>query len=143
MKKTLTYLLILTFFISCKTDDSIPDCSAVLCAAPVITINLIDATTNENIIIQDNISVESIIIKNNLENEVEFHIFETNSTLYVQRQNLIDTLEIQIDSEIVATISYNTSEPKTDECCDFGIITNVTVEGLSYDVENNLITIYL
>ncbi|MGB5419485.1 hypothetical protein [Algibacter sp.] len=143
MKKTLTYLLILIFIISCKTDDGVPDCSAVLCAAPAITINLIDDTTNENIIIQDNISEESIVIKNNLENEVEFHIFESNSMLYVNRQNQTDTLEIQIDSEIVATISYDTAKPQTEECCDIGILKNVTVEGLYHVVENNLITIYL
>lgn len=143
MKKTLTYLLILTLFISCKSDDGIPDCSAVLCEAPTVILNLVATDTDENIISQDNIIKENITIKNTLEKDVGFFINETSGLLYVEKQNLTDTLEIQIDSEIVATIAYDTTKPQTNACCDFGTLKNVDIEGLSYVVENNLITIYL
>lgn len=143
MKQTLTYLLIVFLCFSCKIDDATPDCSAVLCEEPNLTINLIDSETYINVILQDNIEAESIVIKNASENVMPFSISESNGILYIAKRNTSDTLEIQINSEIVATISYDTTAPKTNECCDFGILTDVDIEGLSYVVENNLITIYI
>lgn len=143
MIKKIAYFISIIFIISCKSDDGMPDCSAVLCAEPAISINLIDTDTNLNIILQDNISKEMVVIKNASKNEMPFSIFESNGFLYVEKQNRLDSLEIQINSEIVATISYDTTEPNPDECCDFGSLINVVIEGLSYTIENHLVTIYL
>ncbi|WNH10153.1 hypothetical protein [Thalassobellus suaedae] len=143
MTKKLAYLLLLTLFVNCKSDENIPDCSTVLCAAPMVVINLVDDTSKENYIIQNNIKEENIEIRDALENPVEFTINEANGLLFVIKHNTEDALEIQIDSEIIATISYNTSAPKTNECCDYGDLINVSIDNKAFKVEDNIITIPL
>lgn len=143
MIKKLGYFVIFTLFICCKTDDAAPDCSTYLCITPNVLINLVDNTSEENIIIKNNITKESITIEDALGNPVEFSIFETNGFLFVNKPNTKGVLKININSELTASISYNTSKPKTNECCDFGALKEVAVENKIFNVEDNTITIYL
>ncbi|MDG1730433.1 MAG: hypothetical protein P8K68_01230 [Algibacter sp.] len=143
MIKKSTYLLLVILFIACKSDDGVPDCSTVLCVAPYLNINLVDNSTDENLILQDNITKENILINNTSENQVEFSIINSNGFLYVEKQNPTDTLEIQINSEIVAMVSYKTTAPQTDECCDFGNLIDVEVNDKTFEVDDNTVTIYL
>lgn len=142
MKKKLISLSIIGLFISCKSDNII-DCSTVLCAAPMIVINLVDDNSQENIIIQNNISNESIAITDISQNTVEFSINENSGLLYAEKQTTEGSFELQIDSEIIANISFNTSTPNTNECCDYGELKNVFVENKTFKVEDNVIIIYL
>ena len=66
MLRKLFYLTLITLVFCCKSDDNIPDCSLVLCAAPHVLVNLTDNETNQNYLTKNNISEESIeyIIKN-------------------------------------------------------------------------------
>jgi hypothetical protein len=143
MIKKIIYLTIITLFVCCKTNDDVPDCSAVLCISPNVQLNLIDNTTKENIILKNNIIKENILIKNVADNVIEFILNETNGLLIVNKQNKKDTFKISINSEIITSLSFETTNPKTDVCCDYGILKNVLVEDKVFEVSDNLITIYL
>ncbi len=143
MIKKLAYFAMITLFICCKSDNDTPDCSAVTCIVPHFMINMINDTTKENFIIQNSLSEGNITIQDASENQIKFSIIESNGFLFIEKKNQSGALEIFINSEIVANVSYNTSLPKTNECCDFGDLMNVIVEGKTFEVENNLITIYL
>lgn len=143
MIKKLAYFVIITLCICCKADDDgLPDCSTVSCAAPFILIDLVDNTTNENIILQDNITDATIIIRDASENQFEFTIIKATGLLYIEKKSTSDFLEILIDSEIIASVSYNTSTPNTNECCDFGDLIDVEVNDKTFKVEENTVTIY-
>ncbi len=143
MTKNFIYLTIITLFISCETNNQAPDCSAVLCTAPHVLINLIDKTTEENYILKNNINKESILIHDTSHDDVEFSIDDMKGWLFVDKQNNKDTFEIYINSEIITKVSFESTNPKTNECCDFGVLKNVLVEDKEFEVEENLISIYL
>lgn len=143
MIKKLVYFVIITLLISCKTDDGIPDCSAVLCAIPSITINLVDDTTNDNIILKNNITQESIHIKDTDDNTISFHLKETDGSIFADRHIGANTYTLLIDSEIISKLSYDTSAPNTTKCCDVGDLINVNVENDTFKVESDTLTIYL
>ncbi|WP_396601248.1 hypothetical protein [Algibacter sp. R77976] len=144
MIKKLAYFIILTVCICCKAeDDGLPDCSTVSCATPFILIDLVDNTTNENIILQDNISDTAIIIRDASENTFDFTTIKASGLLYIEKKSTSDFLEILIDSEIITSLSYNTSAPNTNECCDFGNLIDVQINGNTFKVEDNTVTIYL
>lgn len=143
MMKKLIYLAIITVFISCKTDDGIPDCSTVSCAAPVIVINFIDAASNENYIIKNNISKADIQIQNGANTQIELIFDETTGVLFLSRISNGDTLNIILDSDTTTTIAYTVGNPETNGCCDFGSLENVTVENKTFEVDNDTITVYL
>ncbi|WP_372756502.1 hypothetical protein [Mariniflexile sp.] len=143
MKTKLSYLVLFTLFICCKSDEVMPDCSTVFCVAPYVAINLVDNTTLENFVIQNNIPKESILIYDSSQNQLDFSIFETTGILHINKKKLQDTIEIKITSELIATISYNTSNPRTNGCCDFGELQDVIIENKTFKIDKNVITIYL
>ena len=143
MLKKISYLVLITLFISCNSSDDKPDCSAVLCAEPSILINLIDTETNKNMVSQNSISKENILIQNETETLLEFNIIESTGVLYIAKSTSAGTLEIKINAETAAIISYDTTTPETDECCDYGTLTNIEVTDKTFDLDNNTISIYL
>ncbi|WP_298345636.1 hypothetical protein [uncultured Algibacter sp.] len=144
MIKQLAYLvLIITLCTNCKTDDSLPDCSTISCAAPFFLLDLVDSTTNENIILQDNITEAAIMLKDASGNPFQFTIINSSGLLYIEKKGPSDFLEIRIDSELVTSLSYNTSKPNTNECCDFGNLIDVEVTDKTFSVEDNTVTISL
>ncbi|GAA4974619.1 hypothetical protein [Algibacter aquimarinus] len=144
MIKKLAYLfLIITLCINCKTDDGLPDCSTVSCAAPFFLVDLVDSTTNENIILQDNITEAAIMLRDASGNPFQFTIINSSGFLYIEKKGPSDFLEILIDSELVTSISYNTSKPNVKECCDFGSLIDVEVTDKTFIVEDNTVTISL
>lgn len=144
MINRLTYFIIITLCVCCKTeDDGLPDCSTVSCVTPFILTDLVDNTTKENIILQDNISDTAIVILDASENPFEFTIIKTTGLLYIEKKSASDFLEIRIDSQITTSLSYNTSTPNTNECCDFGDLIDVQVNNNTFKVEDNTVTVYL
>lgn len=142
MIKKIIYLAVITLFISCETNNAVPDCSAVLCSMPYVAINLVDKSTDSNYILQNSFNEENILI-HNATNNIEFHLEKTNGWLFVYKKNKEDSFEIQINSEIITTISFETTDPNKNVCCDFGVLKDVLVTGKEFVVEENLITIYL
>ena len=142
MIKQLAYLTLITLFVSCNSNDDNPDCSAVLCAEPTIIINLIDSATNENIIIQNNISEDDIIISDTSETPLNLYISKSNGFLFISKRDEIAALDIELNSEVITSISYKTSAPSTNTCCDFGSLTDVIITENTYNIENNTITLY-
>lgn len=142
MIKKIIYLATISLFISSETNNTVPDCSAVLCMAPNVVINLVDKSTDSNYILQNSFNEENILI-HNATNNIEFHLEKANGWLFVYKKNKEDIFEIQINSEIITTISFETTAPNKNECCDFGVLKNVLVTGKEFVVEENLITIYL
>ena len=143
MIKKLVYLvIIITLCIHCKTDDGLPDCSTVSCAAPFILVDLVDSTINQNIILQDAITEAAIMIRDPSGNAFQFTIINSSGLLYIEKKGPSDFLEILINSEIIAGVSYNTSTPNTNECCDFGDLIDVQVNDKTFKVEENTVTIY-
>ncbi len=143
IKKLAYFLVIIALCIHCKADDGLPDCSTVLCAAPFFLVDLVDNTTNENIILQDNISEAAIMIRDTSGNLFQFTIINSSGLLYIEKKGSSDFLEILIDSEIVTSLSFNTSKPNTKECCDFGNLIDVQVNDKTFNVEDNTVTISL
>ena len=143
MIKQFAYLALVSLFISCNSDDNQPDCSAVSCMEPTIIINLLDSATNENIIINNNIPEDAIIINDTSETPLNFYLSEPNGLLLISKRDAIATLDIRLNNEVISNISYKTSAPNTDACCDFGSLTDVIITEHTFDIENNTITIYL
>lgn len=142
MFKKIICLTVITLLFSCETKNTI-DCSAVLCEASHVSVNLVDKTTNENFVLENNITKESIEIRNAENNELEFDIIESNGLLYILKQNVTDTYEISLNAELITTFSFETTPRDQTKCCDFGVLKNVTVENNEYEVEENIITIFL
>ncbi len=94
-------------------------------------------------LVQNNIPKESILIYDSSQNQLDFSIFETTGILHINKKKLQDTIEIKITSELIATISYNTSNPRTNGCCDFGELQDVIIENKTFKIDKNVITIYL
>jgi hypothetical protein len=143
MFKKIVHLAILILVMSCKTDDGIPDCSTVLCAAPVIIVNFIDDATDKNYILENNITKDDIQIQNGANNQTELIFDETTGMLFISRISNGDTLSIILDSDVTTSISYTVGSPKTNACCDFGTLENVIVENKTFEVENDTVTVYL
>ncbi len=144
MIKKLAYLvIIITLCTNCKTDDGLPDCSNISCAAPFFLVDLVDSTTNENIILQDSISEEAIMLSDASGNPFQFTIINSSGFLYIEKKGPSDFLEIRIDSEIITSISYNTSTPNANKCCDFGNLIDVEVTDNTFSVEDNTLTVSL
>ncbi|MBU3821480.1 hypothetical protein KO566_05360 [Flavobacteriaceae bacterium XHP0103] len=136
------YLTTITLFLSCESNNTI-DCSAVSCLAAHVSVNLINKTTNENFVLENNITKESIVIRNTENNELEFDIIESNGLLYILKKNVTDTYEISLNSEVISIFSFETTPRDQTKCCGFGKLKNVSVEEHEFEVEDNLITIYL
>ncbi|GAL63139.1 hypothetical protein [Algibacter lectus] len=143
MMKKIVCLALMTLFMSCNNSDDELDCSAVLCVQPSIFINLIDSETNENLVLQNNISNEDILILNKTETEQEFNIIESNGLLSIPKSLLTGSLDININSVHVAFVNYDTSIPETDTCCDSGNLINVSVTDKTFELDNNTVTIFL
>ena len=143
MIKNIIYLILIVLFFSCENNNDAPDCSAVLCEASHVSVNLITKTTNENFVLENDITKESIVIRNAENNALEFDIIESNGLLYILKQNVTDTYEISINAEVIATFSFETTPRDQTKCCDFGKLKNVSVGEHEFEVEENLITIYL
>ncbi|WP_152596371.1 hypothetical protein [Algibacter lectus] len=142
MMKKIVCLALMTLFMSCNNSDDELDCSAVLCVQPSIFINLIDSETNENLVLQNNISNEDILILNKTETEQEFNIIESNGLLSIPKSLLTGSLDININSVHVAFVNYDTSIPETDTCCDSGNLINVSVTDKTFELDNNTVTIF-
>ena len=141
--KKIVCLALMTLFMSCNNNDDELDCSAVFCVQPSIFINLIDSETNENLILQNNISNEDILILNKTATEQEFNIIESNGLLSIPKSLLTGSLDININSVHVAFVNYDTSIPETDTCCDSGNLINVSVTDKTFELDNNTVTIFL
>ncbi|MEP3836389.1 MAG: hypothetical protein ABJM36_02025 [Algibacter sp.] len=144
MLKKLTLLFFVIAIVSCNSDNSIPDCSTVLCAAPFLSINLIDTDTNENFVLNNNITEESIEIQDENENTIEFTLIESNGLLYVEKdEDKKGILNITINEVLAISFGYDTTLPLTNACCDFGELKNIVIENKLYEIEGNTIIIYL
>lgn len=143
MIKKLAYLIIITLCICCKSDDDAPDCSLIDCITLDIVINLIDDVTKENIIIQNSFKEEDIIIRDASNNLKTFIINQEQGLLIINKDNRNASLEIVINSEVVTNFSYDISDPKTNECCDFGELTYVLPDNQKFELDNRILTIYL
>ncbi|PKQ46694.1 hypothetical protein [Confluentibacter flavum] len=146
-------ILIVLFFIlvvGCETNESNkPDCSAVLCAALTISVNIIDEETNDNYIIENKITKNDIEVTNS-KNESNYFELVSNPTspyngtilLYASHEN---TLVLNIKNLDEMTIPYEVSSPKTNECCDLGDIENLMVDNYPFEFDSELkkLTIYL
>lgn len=128
---------------SCNNSDDKLDCSTVLCVQPSILINLMDSETNENLVLQNNISLEDILIQNETATEEEFSILESNGFLSIPKSSLTGSLNININSTHVAVVNYDTSIPKTETCCDSGNLIDVSVTNKTFELDNNTVTIFL
>lgn len=143
MIKKGSYFVFFMLLIGCKTDDATPDCAAVLCVTPNVLINFVDDATEENYIIKNSITKERITIEDDLGNPVEFSILENNGFLFVNKQKTKGVFKIYFDTELTASISYNTSKPNTNVCCDFGNLKDVVIANKNFTVKDGVITIYL
>jgi hypothetical protein len=141
--KKIVYLALISLFISCNNSDDKLNCSTVLCVQPSILINLIDSATNENLVLQNNISKEDILIQNETETEQAFSIIESNGFLSIPKSSLTGSLEININTVHVAVVNYDTSIPKIDTCCDSGNLIDVSVTDKTFELDNNTVTIFL
>ncbi|GAL81386.1 hypothetical protein JCM19274_2462 [Algibacter lectus] len=103
---------------------------------------MIDSETNENLVLQNNISNEDILILNKTETEQEFNIIESNGLLSIPKSLLTGSLDININSVHVAFVNYDTSIPETDTCCDSGNLINVSVTDKTFELDNNTVTIF-
>lgn len=142
IKRLLSFIIIIVLSCSESSNDS-PDCSAVLCAAPSIFTNLIDNSTKENIIIQNNLTEENIVVRDASKQNIEYAIIEETGLLIISKKDLKGSIEIEIDSKIITEFSYDTSAPKTNNCCDFGELTEIIVTDKPFNLESNTITIFL
>jgi hypothetical protein len=93
--------------------------------------------------LQDNITEAAIMLKDASGNPFQFTIINSSGLLYIEKKGPSDFLEIRIDSELVTSLSYNTSKPNTNECCDFGNLIDVEVTDKTFSVEDNTVTISL
>lgn len=117
MFKIIAYLVVITLFISCKTDDGLTNCSAVSCAAPVVVFNFIDDTTDENYILKNNITKADIQIQNCANNQIELIFDETTGVLFISKLSTSDTtLNIVLNSNSTTNISYTVGSSKTNGC---------------------------
>ncbi|WP_282122297.1 hypothetical protein [Algibacter mikhailovii] len=143
MIKRLLFFVIIIVLSCCESNDGTPDCSTVLCAAPSVLVHLIDNTTKENIILQNNIALEQIIVRDGAKKNNDFTIIEESGLLIIMKKDLKGSIEIEIDSNVITQFSYNTSAPKSNACCDFGELIDVVITSNNYNLEGNTITIFL
>ena len=99
MIKKIIYLAVITLFISCETNNAVPDCSAVLCSMPYVAINLVDKSTDSNYILQNSFNEENILI-HNATNNIEFHLEKTNGWLFVYKKNKEDSFENRLKKDV-------------------------------------------
>ncbi len=137
--KKIIYLLVFAIILSC--DENQVDCSTVNCQAPQIIVNLIDNDSKENFILLNMLDKENISVQNSSEVEIGFLIEENTGLLIIEKSNTSDTIEIQIAPDISLIISYDTSTPKTDACCDFGELKDVQIQNNTFNVSKNTIII--
>lgn len=148
MKQVICLLLAL-LIVSCKTDDSTLDCSAVLCLAFSLNIKIIDTETNSNYIIENNITENDIEVKNTQNESIDFYLVSQSTSsfngaigIYVYASN-IQTISINNLNDIV--VSYTVIPPQTNGCCDFGSIENLMVENYQFEFnsETKRLIVYL
>ncbi|WP_157804962.1 hypothetical protein [Confluentibacter lentus] len=149
MKSTL-FIIFFILLIGCETNDAAkPDCSAVLCAALTVSVNILDEETNANYIIENNISKDDIEIKNSKNESIYFELVSNTTSQYYGTIILYASTEniqvLNIKNLDAITISYEVSQPKTNECCDLGDIKNLIVANNTFEFDSELkkLTIYL
>ena len=132
----------------CKTDDSIPDCSTVLCSAFNLNIKIIDSTSS-NYIIKNNITEDDINIKDTENKLIDLYIIFNSSSDYNGFFGFLATASnnpiISIKNLEDIIVTYTIIPPQTNSCCDFGSIENLMVSNyqFKFNHELNILTIYL
>lgn len=139
--KKLIYFFVFTILLSCDRNEV--DCAAVSCLEPRIIVNLIDDASKDNFILLNMLDKENIQIKNSDNVPLEFFIDENTGILIIQKLASTETIEVSIEKETNFMVSYDTSKPKTDACCDFGMLINVHIENKPFEIIEQVITIYI
>lgn len=139
--KKLIYLFAFTILLSCNENEV--DCSAVTCLEARIIVNLIDDASKESFILLNMLDKENISIQNSDNVSLDFNIDEDTGILIIQKPNNSDTITISIEPDTNLMISYDTSAPKTDNCCDFGVLTNVQIDNETFEIIEGVITLYI
>ncbi len=142
MIKKYIYAMSFLMLVTCKNDDNV-DCSVVTCPVRSVNIFFVDKTTQDNIILRDKLIKDNFSIIDKEKKTIKFSINESTGLLFAENTDIKDTYDIYINSEKITTLSFDTSAPKTNNCCDNGDLINVTVTGKAFSLEENIISIKL
>lgn len=148
--KLLTLLLsTLILFLSCNNDDNSnnPDCSAVLCAALVIKIELIDKTDDTNYIDKNNFDKDNFDVSFTENSNINFPenilLSKTQNGKSIIILSFTGISSIIVNGKENISINVEVSKPKTNNCCDQGQIekANSTSHDSYYDIDSNTLTV--
>jgi len=146
MKKILLInTLVVLLFQSCKTD-----CSAVSCVPNnlILSFELLDANTNENLVENGSITIDNIKIINNQNNTALNFDFNTNTNILTISEDInnisnVDVSNIQIELDI-NSLSKNlfqlniSGEKSIDDCCDSFLTNDVKITGNDFTFDTDL-----
>ncbi|WP_143569741.1 hypothetical protein [Tenacibaculum agarivorans] len=146
MKKFLLInTLIVLLFQSCKTD-----CSAVSCVSNnlILSFELLDANTDENLVENGSITVDNIKIINNQNNAALNFDFNTNTNILTINEDInnisnVDVSNIQIELDI-NSLSKNlfqlniSGEKSISDCCESFLTNDVKITGNDFTFDTDL-----
>ena len=149
MKKSVFYFLLFVLGISCNSSEDSLDCSSVLCEALSIDIKLIDEKTGGNYIDENELELSDFVAS--LENSdtlsnSSFFIYKNEKGESILNMLFVSKASINIEKENkVISLVMIKSDPKTNTCCDFGNIEDVSVTNYKsdYNSQNRSLTINL
>ncbi|SEQ48764.1 hypothetical protein SAMN05421824_1783 [Hyunsoonleella jejuensis] len=139
--KKLIYILVFTFLLSCDKNEV--DCSAVSCLEAGIIVNLIDDASKESFLLSNMIDKATISIQNSSALALDFNIDKNTGILIIQKPSNTDTVKISIEPDTNLLISFDTSLPTSNDCCDFGELINLQIENKVFEIIDGVITIYV
>lgn len=145
--KLITLLIsTLILILSCNNDDNNPDCSAALCAALVIKIELIDKTDDTNYIDKNNFYIDNFEVSFTENSNIippTIILSKTQDGKSIIILSFVEMSSIIVDGKENISITMEASKPKTNNCCDQGQIekANSTSHDSYYDIDSNTLTV--
>ncbi|MEP0265649.1 hypothetical protein [Dokdonia sp.] len=134
MRRLIFILFISASLIQCDSDDDL-DCSTVLCAAPVLTFELIDTDTNVSILanIPNGGTLDGLVITNNEDNNE----LVVNQDYFIGQERIFLNFyleDIQVSLEGIFDIQISSQlETIPNGCCPTYNYNNVAVTNATFE----------
>ena len=142
MKKIVFFLIVIVCF-SCSRDISLDiDCSAVSCASPAITLEILSKTTREDLFLNGTYTTSDLKIVNQINNEVvNYTIFPTDESIIIYISNAVTKTELKdykiyIVNAFEFRFKFEAELIDKNSCCPGTKINDLVIENATYEVDN-------